>query len=162
MKIYCDYCGSQFDTEQYRTCPHCGGTYSKDKEILEEKAKLDKADELFMEQKALENERMRLENNRLETTQTNNAGSQGCLIGIIAIGAIGTIFFILMILAMMDDAWNTTEKKVYSTEYPASVTTRITQPESPEAPDIPKITISMDPIKIPEIPEINIPDISIN
>ena len=67
-----------------------------------------------------------------------------------------------MILAMIDDAGDTMGKKNYSTGNPAVTTVKITQPESPESPDTPKITISMDPIKIPEIPEINIPDISIN
>ncbi len=33
MKIFCDYCGNQFETEGNSTCPSCGGTYEEDFEI---------------------------------------------------------------------------------------------------------------------------------
>lgn len=36
MKLYCDYCGSQIDTEKDITCPHCGAGYAQDAELKAE------------------------------------------------------------------------------------------------------------------------------
>lgn len=36
MKLYCDYCGSQIDTEKDATCPHCGAGYAWDAELRAE------------------------------------------------------------------------------------------------------------------------------
>ena len=36
MKLYCDYCGSQIDTEKDITCPHCGAAYAQDTELKAE------------------------------------------------------------------------------------------------------------------------------
>jgi|GEM_PF-6885060 len=36
MKLYCDYCGSQIDTDKDITCPHCGAAYAQDAELKAE------------------------------------------------------------------------------------------------------------------------------
>ena len=36
MKIYCDYCGTQIDTDKDITCPHCGAAYAHDAELKAE------------------------------------------------------------------------------------------------------------------------------
>ncbi|MBQ9483364.1 MAG: zinc ribbon domain-containing protein [Ruminiclostridium sp.] len=36
MKIYCDYCGTQIDTDTNITCPHCGASYANDDELKTE------------------------------------------------------------------------------------------------------------------------------
>ncbi len=36
MKIYCDYCGTQIDTDKDITCPHCGAAYADDDELKTE------------------------------------------------------------------------------------------------------------------------------
>lgn len=39
MKIYCDYCGTQIDTDTNITCPNCGAAYSNDDELKTEQAR---------------------------------------------------------------------------------------------------------------------------
>ncbi len=36
MKIYCDYCGTQIDTDTNITCPNCGASYANDDELKTE------------------------------------------------------------------------------------------------------------------------------
>ena len=33
MRIFCDYCGNQFETNDNNTCPSCGAAYEGDTEI---------------------------------------------------------------------------------------------------------------------------------
>ncbi len=161
MKINCDYCGSQFDTDIHDTCPNCGGIYSHDPEVLAEKAKLARADELFMEQKQLENDRMRLENNQINDANKNKAASAGCMVIVLMVALIGIAFFVLFVAAftetLNEEMGGSRGATVVSTSRPSST-------EEPEVSETRQInisyTISMDPISIPEIPEINIPDIS--
>ena len=148
MKINCDYCGSQFDTDQYDTCPSCGGIYSRDKEVLTEKEKLDKADELFMQQRELENERLRIENERLRNSGTKTS-AKGCVISFmfLIIAAV-----LLIILALIASESESKEKNKEPDTGKATVTThRIDLTYS----------ISMTPIEIPEIVVPTVPDIKI-
>lgn len=42
MKIYCEYCGAQFDIETNHECPECGAAFDKNKyafELQEQKKK---------------------------------------------------------------------------------------------------------------------------
>ena len=62
MKIYCDYCGTQIDTELHRNCPNCGGSYAGDEEIIKEQERLDKLNDLEIRREELRTDRMELEN----------------------------------------------------------------------------------------------------
>ena len=164
MKINCDYCGAQIDTDKSDTCPNCGGIYSHDPEVLAEKAKLARADELFIEQKQLENDRLRLENTQLDNANKNRAASASCLGIAVILGAIGLIFFMLMVLAILEGEDDSGTRKAGSRNLPVS-TSQAVRTEEPEVAETKRIsisyTISLDPINIPEIPEISIPDISV-
>lgn len=161
MKINCDYCGAQIDTDRFDTCPNCGGVYSRDPEVLAEKAKLARADELFLEQKQLENDRMRLENTQMNTENNHKAASAGCLGAIVVVAILGVIFFMLMVFAIADEALGGNSSGG-SSPISTSRTARTEEPEVRETKQINiKYTISMEPISIPEIPEISIPDITV-
>ncbi|MCR4779582.1 MAG: hypothetical protein K5876_00655 [Ruminiclostridium sp.] len=142
MKINCDYCGSQFDTDRYDTCPSCGAPYSRDREVIAEKEKLNQADELFMKQRELENERLRLENERLRGTPAANPQAKGCLYAGLAIFVAGLILLGLMIADMS------------ATDEDLRGQTDGTAAKS--------YTVSMEPIELPEISVPSVPDIKID
>ena len=61
MKIYCEYCGTQFDMETNHECPECGASFDKNKYVFEiEKNKKEK-EALEKERKRLENEKRKVE-----------------------------------------------------------------------------------------------------
>lgn len=158
MKIYCDFCGSQIETSENRTCPHCGGYYSTDEELLKEKERVRQLNELEMKKQQLDIERMSLENKQLENQKNilfnlndpnmKNRGAKGCLAGIIVGLSIFGIFFILMLICLFAD--EASEKKG----------TRKSAETSVPRTSI-SVSYSMAPIEkptIPDIPEINIQD----
>ena len=152
MKINCDYCGGQIDTDKYDTCPNCGAGFDRDREMLKEKEKLDKADELLLKQKELENERLRLENENMrrqnvvsDKDKVKQAVKFGCALPLIIFG----IFFVIMMVCIITDDETGNGREAEAATQPAS---RITG----------SFTISIDPISIPEIPEIpEVPEINI-
>lgn len=153
MKIYCDFCGSQIETTENKTCPHCGAYYSTDEELLKEKERVRQLNDLEMKKQQLDIERMSLENQELKKTNGNdmkfaNPGTKGCLFGIITALSIFGIFFILMMICVFADSAGESKgskKSAATTEPPVSNS----------------ITFSLKPIDMPEIPDINIPEISI-
>ncbi len=169
MKINCDYCGAQIDTDKYDTCPNCGGAFSRDREVIKEKEKLNKADELFFETKQLENERLRIENEKLRqnTGGGRTAVPSGCLVGLVTLAVIGVLFIILMIYIIADE--ESSEKNGSGTKHSISVSTKysismepINIPDIPDIPDIPVIDIEPDIPEMTGLPEIpvNIPEIT--
>lgn len=54
MKIFCDYCGCNFDTNENDFCPSCGAPYSNDKEITLAKEQQSKLAQLIIKEKELE------------------------------------------------------------------------------------------------------------
>ena len=54
MKIFCDYCGCNFDTNENDFCPSCGAPYSNDKEITLAKEQQSKLAQLKIKEKELE------------------------------------------------------------------------------------------------------------
>jgi hypothetical protein len=153
MKIYCDFCGSQIETTENKTCPHCGGYYSHDKELLDEKERVKKLNELEMEKQQLDIERMRLENQKNDPFNINNSklanrGAKGCLAGVIAGLCIFGIFFILMLICVFaEEAGDSSSSKM------SAATTAVPRTSI-------SVSYSLDPIEIPKIPEI--PEININ
>ena len=112
MKITCDYCGTLIDTDKYRSCPNCGGAYGNDHEVIKEKEKLDRADDLYFEKKELENDRIRIENKNLMTNSAANSKtvqnaakfmSLGCLLPIITICVTFVIVMIFAIAAVSSE-----------------------------------------------------------
>ena len=155
MKIYRDFCGSQIETTENRTCPHCGGYYSADEELLKEKERVRQLNELEMKKQQLDIERMELENKGLNKFNINdsklvNRGTKGCLAGFIVGLSILGIFFILMMICVFADT--ASEKKETKKRAETAVPhTSITY------------SVSLDPINMPEIevPDITIPDIKV-
>lgn len=147
MKINCDYCGAQIDTDKYDTCPNCGGGFDRDRELMQEKEKLSKVDDLYLEKKKLENERLRIENEKLRQASEQKKSSlpAGCMIVLGMLAALGVLFIVIMIFALSEPD-----------EKPADSTQAVTAVPRQSI----SISISLDPIEIPEIPEINIPDIT--
>lgn len=150
MKINCDYCGAQIDTDKYGTCPNCGGSYGADPELLKAQAKKDRLDDLDVEKKRLENERLRIENENLRKqgggSDKLKAVKYGCGVPLVLLG----IIFIIIIVIVMFEEETGTGAKAAATEQPAP---RITG----------SFTISLDPISIPDIPDIpKIPDITVD
>ena len=152
MKINCDYCGAQIDTDKYDTCPNCGGGFDRDRELLKEKEKLNRVDELYLEKKKLENERLRIENENLRKSGEQKKGSNamkalgiGCAV---PLAMLGILFVIIMIIVIYEDETGSAKK------------TSATEPPSPRITG--SITISIDPVSMPEIPEIpEIPAINV-
>lgn len=155
MKIYCDFCGAQIETSENKTCPHCGGYYSTDEELLKEKERvrqlneLDKQQkELNMEQQQLDLERMKLENTMMKGAAPfqNRTFAKGCLTAVITGLAFFGIFFVLMLICVFLDASPSADDGKYTGT--AARTDK-------------SYTFSMEPIDMPDIPEIEIPDITI-
>ncbi len=84
MKIYCDYCGTQIDTDKNNNCPNCGASFAdneglkkalarEEKERRAAKANI-KVDEIFREFDKRKNEK--------------KLGQAAMVIGIISIGVI--------------------------------------------------------------------------
>ena len=65
MKLYCDYCGTQIDTEIHANCPNCGGSYMNDEELRNELEKQRRLDALQLRQNELKTDFMELENERI-------------------------------------------------------------------------------------------------
>ena len=155
MKINCDYCGALIDTDKYRTCPNCGGAYGNDHEVIKEKEKLDRADDLYFQKKELENDRMRIENKNLMTNSAANSKtvqnaakfmSLGCLMPIITICITFVIIIVFAVMAVASErkTGSSSSKKAKETTTHSSISI-----EPIEMPDI----------SIPEIPEITVPQI---
>ena len=153
MKIYCDFCGSQIETTENRTCPHCGGYYSADEELLKERERVRQLNELEMKKQQLDIERMELENKGLNMFNINdsklvNRGAKGCLAGVIVGLSILGLFFIIMMICVFADP-SSEEKETKNRAETAVPHTSITY------------SVSLDPIKIPDIPDIEIPEITV-
>ncbi len=149
MKINCDYCGAQIDTDRYDTCPNCGAGFDRDRELMKEKEKLDKADDLLLEQRRLEIERLRLENEKLRQSgePTKKGVPAGCMVVLGALAALGVLFIVIMCFAFAeaDD----------SAEAAASGTVKSASPLESIS-----ITIDPAPVSIPEIPDFSEWDIN--
>lgn len=144
MKIYCDFCGAQIETSVNKTCPNCGGYYSNDSELLEEKERVKRLNELDMEKKELEIERIRLENKQIapQRWSPNKTAKMGCLLPVVIGLAILGIFFVMIILGVTFEAIS--EGGSEASENTTAQTSRISVSYS----------FSMEPINIPEIPEV--------
>lgn len=152
MKIYCDYCGSQIETAEHSTCPHCGAAYANDKDLLEERERVRRLNELDEQQRQLELERQKLENQKNNVFNVNNSklanrGAQGCLAGIIVGLCFFGLFFIFMMICIFAD--EASGMRTATTN--AAETTRASI----------SYTIDPEPIELPDIPEIDVPDIKI-
>ena len=158
MKIYCDFCGAQIETSENRTCPHCGGYYSTDEELLKEKERVRQLNELEMKKQQLDIERMSLENRELNKMNPNgsnpvNPGAKGCLFGIIAALSIFGIFFILMTICVIADATgekNETRKSA-GTAAPHTSTSMTYTLDPAEMPTITLPDITVPKIDMPEL-----------
>ncbi len=145
MKIYCDFCGAQIETSVDKTCPNCGGYYSHDKELLNERERVKRLNEIEEERRRLEAERMRLENQNMADMQNlRKRMSPGCLGMLVAMAIMGVFFVLMIICIFLEEAENSGAGTAAADAKP-----RVSY------------TISMEPIDVPEIPEIVLPDIEI-
>ena len=144
MKIYCDYCGAQIDTAKNPTCPNCGGSYASDKELLDEKARVEKLNGIDLEKRQLEVERMKLENEKLRRGRNTNNAAKGCLVPIIvALCLFGVLFITILMFVIIEE----------ETGSKSSKTTTATSKTG--------YAISMEPVEMPDIPDIKVPDIKV-
>ena len=100
MKIYCDYCGTQIDTDTNITCPHCGASYANDDELKTEQKRQERElllGDLDAKMKQIkEQEIMReFENRRKE--------SNLAVIGKIIVGAVlaGILIYVIIRVGMI-------------------------------------------------------------
>lgn len=77
MKIYCDYCGTQINTDIHKNCPNCGGSYSGDEELIAAQSRQNRLDDLEVENKRLDTERKRLQNEQVkQDMQSKKSGDR--------------------------------------------------------------------------------------
>ena len=43
MKIYCDYCGTQIDTDKNNNCPNCGASFADNERLKKALAREEKS-----------------------------------------------------------------------------------------------------------------------
>ena len=103
MRIFCDYCGNQFETNDNNTCPSCGAAYEGDTEI--KNAALMKAREAEM-QRQRENMALRERQAQIDDMNARNKNREtsrriigiGCLLPVIlTVLFVATIFIIATI-----------------------------------------------------------------
>jgi len=87
MKIFCDYCGNQYDTDKNSTCPACGGGYEYDEEAGRPETAVERKYRLMEERQEAEKQE------KFRTRQAELDGQvkkikTGCLIVIIVIAAL--------------------------------------------------------------------------
>ena len=97
MKIFCDYCGNQFETEGNSTCPSCGASYDGDIEIKNAAIKKAREDEMKRRQENMELSERQAKLESMKTLSKNTkAGIKlvgiGCLLPVIA----GVLCFIVI------------------------------------------------------------------
>ena len=167
MKIYCDYCGTQIETSIHKNCPNCGGSYGTDEELLRERERVKKLNELDMEKKELDLERMRIENQNLAAgaPAQKMSAAKGCLIAVITLLVIfGALFVMILAFVIADSSSGTkeNERKEKETHTSISYTINMDDISMPEIPEIPEIKVpDMSDITIPEMTKIEIPEINI-
>ncbi len=163
MHIFCDYCGARIDTDVHKTCPNCGGSYSNDREVLDEKVRLDKIGELDIEKKRLELERMKIENEKLRKGGKANTAAKGCLIPLVVfLCFLGVLFIVIMVIALSDTGEN--DRKAQETLHRISDLTYSFSMEPvpvPDVPDIPDIEIPDISVTVTSVPVVTVPDISV-
>lgn len=108
MKIFCDYCGNQFDTAMNNKCPSCGADYSDDNEI--KAAALKQAQEESFKRHR-ENIELRERQARIEDVNTKNANRKagrrllgiGCIIPIVLFSLCFTAIFIVALVEVINE-----------------------------------------------------------
>ena len=158
MKIYCDFCGSQIETSTDKTCPNCGGYYSTDRELLDEKERVKRLNELDAEKKKLELEQLR-------QAGSGKTPAKGCLffaIGTFAV--IGALFVILLIFIIAEDEAENKNGRPAETSAltRSSYSVSLDPVNVPEIPEVPEITVQIPEItKLSELPEIKLDKITV-
>lgn len=113
MKISCEYCGTQFETEVAHICPNCGASFDKNRIVEEKRTAENTKSRIEMERKRVE-----LENRKIETERNRNtlhfmqqgievakAVKIGCAIPIICfvlIIIVGTVMGIVEVVSQND------------------------------------------------------------
>ena len=99
MKIFCDYCGTQFETEENNTCPSCGGAYEGDDEIKNAAIKQAREDELKRQQEltALKARQAQIDNMNTQN-KNKSAVTKFILIGCGAPIALIVIFWLIVFI----------------------------------------------------------------
>ena len=166
MKIYCDFCGSQIETSTDKTCPNCGGYYSTDRELLDEKERVKRLNELDMQKKELELEQLRQKSGNTGSTDSGKiSGKTGCLfVFIISLVIFGALF--VMFLAYLISDSETERKNGKPAETSAltrsSYSISLDPIDVPEIPEVPEITVQIPEItKLSELPEIKLDKITV-
>lgn len=72
MKIYCEYCGAQFDIETNHECPECGAAFDKNKYAfeLQEQKRRERYLKHATDKAELEKKRAEIEHKKAETAHT--------------------------------------------------------------------------------------------
>ena len=102
MKIFCDYCGNQFDTDKNAVCPSCGAIYDGDAEIKEAILKKEQ-EEMYRRQReefVMREQQARLQKNR-ETSR--RIIGIGCLLPVILITLCFAVVFIAALVQVIDE-----------------------------------------------------------
>lgn len=116
MKIFCDYCGNQFETEGNSTCPSCGAAFEGDVEI--KNAALMKAREAEL-QRQRENIELRERQAQIDDMNARNKNREtsrriigiGCLVPIILTALFTAVIFIIAIAEVVNERAAEREKE---------------------------------------------------
>ena len=134
MKIYCEHCGTQIDTDKCLNCPSCGAPYANNEEFLKQQRLNNDLKELDVKQRRLRVEQMELDNQERRSKKKNQLG---CLfMPVVAfLSLLGVVFLIVMIFVIASDE---------AEEASQAETSRKSISYS----------VSIEPINMPDIPEI--------
>lgn len=122
MKIICEYCGTQFDTQGVKVCPNCGASFANNRVLETKILHENKKTQLELEKKAVELEQCKIENARkrsmLQQEQQSARAAKvlkiGCVIPVICVALIFIIGVIVSIFSTMTGG--DTPSEYHSTE----------------------------------------------
>ena len=108
MKIFCDYCGNQFDTSQHSTCPSCGGTYEGDIEIKNAVIKQAREETMQRQRETMAMRERQAQIDNMNARNKNKAAGRrlaviGCLVPVIAVVLCFVLVFVMALIEVMNE-----------------------------------------------------------
>ncbi len=109
MKIYCEYCGAQFDSAHNKVCPNCGASFEGNDTIEAEKIKQQKLDELELREQQMEMEARQsqieyADTQRKRLVRQQKAMNIGCVLPVIIIFVLFTAIFVFAAISGLSES----------------------------------------------------------
>lgn len=159
MKIICEYCGTQFNTDGVDVCPNCGASFENNSSMEQKVLQENKKTQLELEKKELELEQRRIETARNRSRlnfekqgeQTAKIIKLGCAIPIICFAVFWVIFLIIGFGSAMKDE-DTSRNHYYSSDVSSEVVETPVTVNFNEAGKTSKYSVICDSYQAIEIP----------